>query len=340
MHLGPHQVFARRHRRAVTVVVVVVSVLTCLALSAMAGWHATSARLAHLSWWFVPVILIAHVAAYASYVVAHHHVVNRSRSTPVGWRRGAYVVVLGFGAWLIGGGFAVDRYALQWHGSTSTDASISAIALGALELALLAPAAWLCALLLLGAAGIPQSATVPWVIGVPLGLALAIALAVHGSHARALEDATGFARARGVLTVGLAAALALLRRPGRGPVAAAAIAAYWAADITALWAALQFVATSISLSRLILAYATGYLLTRRTLPFAGAVITEALMAVSLVWVGVPLATAALAVLVYRLSDFTLTLGAALLASSALERTLPFPPVGTTAHARDPASELR
>jgi uncharacterized membrane protein YbhN (UPF0104 family) len=71
----------------------------------------------------------------------------------------------------------------------------------------------------------------------------------------------------------------------------------------------------------VLAYATGYLLTRRTLPFAGAVITEALMTVSLVWVGVPLAAAVPAVLVYRLSDFSLTLGTALAASSAVERGL-------------------
>ena len=72
-----------------------------------------------------------------------------------------------------------------------------------------------------------------------------------------------------------------------------------------------------------LAYSSAYILTRRTLPFAGVLVIEALLAASLVSVGVSLAAAALAVLAYRLSDFTLTLGAALLASRAVERTLTF-----------------
>ena len=76
--------------------------------------------------------------------------------------------------------------------------------------------------------------------------------------------------------------------------------------------------TGISIPRLVLGYASGYVLTRRALPFAGTIIIEAMMAVSLLWVGVPLAAAATAVLAYRLSDFTFTLGGALLASSALD----------------------
>jgi hypothetical protein len=68
--------------------------------------------------------------------------------------------MVGFGAWSIRGGFEIDRHALAWHGSTATEASVSAIVLGLLELAVLAPAAWLCALLLLGSAGIGNSETV------------------------------------------------------------------------------------------------------------------------------------------------------------------------------------
>jgi hypothetical protein len=127
---------------------------------------------------------------------------------------------------------------------------------------------------------------------------------------------------------GLASALALVRDPRRGPTALTGIAIYWAADIVAVWAPLRFVSTTIELRRLIVGYATGYVLTRRTLPFAGALITEALMAASLMWVGVSLAAAALAVLVYRLTDFMLTFGAALVATSAVERTLTFLPAGS------------
>ena len=321
VRLGPRATFVRRHRRAVTALVVVASVLACVGLGAIAGWHAVSVRLDRLSWWFIPLTVVAHLAAYVGYLLAHHEVVNRSRVVPVGWGRGALMVVIGFGAWLTGGGFAVDRNGLQWTGFDRVDADVAAVALGALELALLTPAAWLCALLLLGDASVPQSATIPWVIGVPVGFALAVAGAVSG--ARRVVDAglSGGARAWRELLVGLAAALALLRDRRRGPLSAAGIALYWAADIAALWAALRFVSVGVSLPRLILAYATGYLLTRRTLPFAGVVVTEGLMAVSLVWVGVPLAAAVPAVLVYRLTDFALTLGTALAASSAVERGL-------------------
>jgi hypothetical protein len=319
VRLGPRASYVRRHRRAVTALVVLASSLTCVGLGAIAGWHALSVRLDRLSWWFIPVTLAAHLVAYVGYLVAHHEVVNQSRSVPVGWGRGALMVVIGFGAWLIGGGFAVDRHALEWTGFDPVDADIAAVTLGGLELAVLTPAAWLCALLLLDDATVPQSATVPWIIGVPTGFGLAVAGALSGSRRSVPEESRGAARAWSELLVGLAAALALLRHRRRGPLATAGIALYWAADIAALWGALRFVSTGVSLPRLVLAYATGYLLTRRTLPFAGVVVTEGLMAVALVWVGVPLAAAVPAVLVYRLGDFALTLGTALIASSAVER---------------------
>jgi uncharacterized membrane protein YbhN (UPF0104 family) len=232
----------------------------------------------------------------------------------------------------------IDRHALEWHGSTSTDASTSAIVLGLLELGVLAPAAWLCALLLLGSTGIGNSETVPWLIGVPLGL-VAVTAIVITAHTHPSPHPTRTAQARATLATAVASTLSLMRHPGRGLLTAAAIAVYWAADIAALWAALQFVSTPISLPRLILGYATGYLLTRRTLPFAGAIIVEAMMAVSLVWVGVPLAAAVVAVLVYRLSDFTFTLGGALLTCSTLERTVLSRPVaaGRAAQGADGSS---
>ena len=50
---------------------------------------------------------------------------------------------------------------------------------------------------------------------------------------------------------------------------------------------------------LIIGYAAGYALTRRTLPLAGAGVVEALLPFALVWVGADLAPAVLAVFVYR-----------------------------------------
>jgi Lysylphosphatidylglycerol synthase TM region len=334
VRLGRRAELLRRRRVLVTVVVLAVSILTCVVLSAIAGWHATSQVLRNLVWGFLPIVVLAHVVAYAGYLVAHHYVLNQRASKRVNWKPGAQVVVIGFGGWLIGGGFEVDRQAFVRAGLADADAGSSAIVLGALELAVLAPVAWICALLLLGNGGVAALVTIPWVIGVPAGLVLALGVALHPRVRLAAREPGRASRLRTPLNA-LASLLALARDPRRGPLALAGIAIYWAADIVALWAALRFVSTTLELSRLIVGYATGYVLTRRTLPFAGVVVTEALLALSLVWVGVPLAAAAIAVLVYRLSDFMLTFGAALVAGSAVERTLTFVTAGAEPAGSDP-----
>jgi hypothetical protein len=334
VQLGRRAALLRRRRGLVTAIVLAVSILTCATFTAIAGWQATSDRLQNLIWGSLAIAVLAHIVAYAGYLVAHHQVLNLRASTRVGWKAGAQVVVIGFGGWLIGGGFEVDRHALVRAGLADADASSSVIVLGALELAVLIPAVWICALVLLRSGGVPATVTIPWVIGVPVGLLLTVAVAMNPRVRRAVT-APGRSSLPGASFNGLASALRLMRDPRRGPTALAGIAIYWAADIAALWAALRFVSTTIELPRLIVAYTTGYVLTRRTLPFAGALITEALMALSLVWVGVPLAAAALAVLVYRLSDFMLTFGAALVATSAVERTLTFLPASSEPTATEP-----
>ena len=55
----------------------------------------------------------------------------------------------------------------------------------------------------------------------------------------------------------------------------------------------------VSIPALILAYATGYVATRRSLPWGGAGLVEVMMTFALVWVGVPLAPALLGVVTYR-----------------------------------------
>jgi hypothetical protein len=322
VYLGRRADFIRRHRYTVSAIVLAISVATCLVLCACAGWSAVSDRLSHLAPAFILLTLAAHLVAYGGYLIAHHQVVNRSRRQPVTLRRDAQLVVIGFGGWLPGGGFTVDRRAVEASGESRHNANASAIMLGLLELLVLTPVAWLCALLLLHSHGIPGSFTVPWVVLVPIGFALALLALAYGPR-RDTSDATWPVRAVGQLAAGTRSALALLLRPFHGAAVLTGIALYWGADLVALWASLHFVSTTIPLDRLILAYATGYILTRRTLPFAGTIIIEALLVLSLNGVGVPLASAGLAVLLYRLTDFGLTLGAALLVSSALEKTLTF-----------------
>ena len=75
---------------------------------------------------------------------------------------------------------------------------------------------------------------------------------------------------------------------------------YWVGEIFSLSAALHaFGSPRPAVAALIIGYATGYALTRRTLPLAGAGVVEALLPFALVWVGAGLAPAVLAVFLYR-----------------------------------------
>jgi uncharacterized membrane protein YbhN (UPF0104 family) len=68
----------------------------------------------------------------------------------------------------------------------------------------------------------------------------------------------------------------------------------------------------------ILAYATGYAATRRSLPLGGAGVTEVLMTYSLYWVRLPLAPALAAVVAYRAFNFLLAATPALIAHHQLQ----------------------
>ena len=83
-------------------------------------------------------------------------------------------------------------------------------------------------------------------------------------------------------------------------------AIYWFGDIFCLWACLQaFTHGTPDISLLLLGYATGYALTRRTLPLGGAGAVEALLPFALSWCGISLAAAVLAVFAYRVFNLWL-----------------------------------
>ena len=64
------------------------------------------------------------------------------------------------------------------------------------------------------------------------------------------------------------------------------MALYWAGEVFVLWVCLAaFTGDTPSVAAVVVGYATGYALTRRTLPLAGAGAVEALLPFALVWVG-------------------------------------------------------
>jgi uncharacterized membrane protein YbhN (UPF0104 family) len=75
------------------------------------------------------------------------------------------------------------------------------------------------------------------------------------------------------------------------------------------------------MGKVVIAYATGYAATRRSLPLGGAGVTEVLMTYSLYWVRQPLAPALAAVVAYRIFNLVLAAMPALIANRQLQPML-------------------
>jgi uncharacterized membrane protein YbhN (UPF0104 family) len=228
--------------------------------------------------------------------------VRAERGTALRHGQAAALVAVGFAPFVPAGGFHVDLHALRRSGLNHTEARTRVFGLGALEYVALAPAACACAIVLIVEhAEIDPGFTYPWAIAVPAGFAAAaVAVGLRGRFHGVQREAVEALDVVRCLLVG---------RPRQGIPALAGTALYWAGDVTALWACLRvFDTRSVTLPALLLGYATGYALTRRTLPLGGAGVVEALLPFALVWVSpLDLASALLGVLAYRLVNLWLPL---------------------------------
>jgi uncharacterized membrane protein YbhN (UPF0104 family) len=184
------------------------------------------------------------------------------------------------------------------------------LGLSFLEYAVLAPAALVAAVIvLLLHNSISTSLTVPWIVGVPVGAALALTALRHRESV-ARWRFVGPPLGRSLHALGLV--LGILRSPRRHGLAFAGTLAYWSGDIFCLWATLRAFSTQPPpVAQLVVGYATGYALTRRALPLGGAGVVEALLPFSLEWLGIPLAPALVAVFAYRLINLWLPIVPAL-----------------------------
>ena len=128
-------------------------------------------------------------------------------------------------------------------------------------------------------------------------------------------------RSIGDLLAGVQVLRSVVLRPLERPGAVLGMAIYWAAEIACLGFALRCFGVEISVPALVVAYATGYAASRRSLPLGGAGITEALLTISLIAVHVPAAHALFAVIAYRLINFLVPTFPALLAHASLKSLL-------------------
>jgi uncharacterized membrane protein YbhN (UPF0104 family) len=292
--------------------VLLVLIGAALALGAVIGiaWAAGfrsvygELRAVDLNW--LPVAFAMEIAAYLGYVIAYREVARALGGPRLGLARAWSIVAAGFGVFVIRGGFVVDRHALEDAGLEPREARIRVLGLGALEYAILAPAAALAAVVLLarGSSHPSLGFTLPWAIAVPLGFVAAFA--ALGLRHR-VGDEGGW---RGAVRHALDAVNMLRHLAGQGAEHGGAFLGttlYWVGDIGCLWACLRAFHDSPDLAALVIGYATGYALTRRTLPLGGAGSVEALVSFALAWAGIPLAQAVLAVCAYRIFNLWLPL---------------------------------
>jgi uncharacterized membrane protein YbhN (UPF0104 family) len=155
-------------------------------------------------------------------------------------------------------------------------------------------------------------------VGVPAGFILALSIAARVSrHSLARRGAVGRAIARGLEALELLTQQ--LRHPLRSGGAWGGMAIYWAGEIVSLWAALRMFGQHPTAAVVVLAYATGHVLTPRSLPLSGVGLTELLLPLALMWTGIVLAAAVPAVFAYRIALLALSIPPALAAHEHVQQ---------------------
>jgi uncharacterized membrane protein YbhN (UPF0104 family) len=306
------------HRLAALVIAAaVLSAGALIGVASTVGYRRIWHQFLHWHWIGLPIALGGELLAYFGYTLAYREMARAEDGAELQVPQAAALVTTGFGVFVQGGGFALDRAALQRAGLSSPEARLRVLGLGALEYAVLAPATAIAALIIVvKGERIDLSLTLPWLIGVPVGAAIVLTvLRWRGSFRR-----KGWRRHvyDGLTAVNLL--LRLLRRPLLAAPAFLGIALYWLGDIFCLWSTLHvFYAHTPPIAQLLVGYSTGYALTRRTLPLGGAGVVEALLPFALGWVAIQRAPAILAVAAYRVINLWLPLLPALAGIPSLRR---------------------
>jgi hypothetical protein len=280
-------------------------------LSAFAGWHSVGDRLRPgLSLWFL-LALAAEAVSFAGYVEAYRGVARVDGGSRLPLRRAIHLVAIGFGAFLAKGGGALDAPALS-EGEDDERGEVRVLALDALEHAPLAPAACIASIALVARGDHKPGFdfTIPWAVLVPLGGVLAFWGVRHRDRFAGQGGWRGWLRR---LLDGIDLLFRLAREWRANWAAFLGATVYWAGDVLCLWLCLKPLGAAPQFAAIVVAHAEGYVLTRRTLPLAGAGIVEIVLPLTVCAAGAPLADAIVGVLVYRVLNLWLPLVPALLA---------------------------
>ncbi len=304
----------RAHPTAATVFAFAVAAVAVVAIAAGYGFAHFGHAFTHLSWGWLVLAAGGALMAMGAYAIAYRTLVRFEDGPQLPPGLLLRMVIVGFGPFVAAGGFAMDKRALQKLDGEPPDPTVRVLGLGAIEWAVLAPVAWGAAVALLasGDARPMPSLLWPWALAVPIGFALGLWLATPERTDRVCARGGRARTALGRALRGVGVLRTLATGVTRCWLVWVGMTLYWVLEIASLYGAARFIGLHLNVGEIILAYATGYALTRRSMPLGGAGVTEALMTFALHWVGQPVASALAAVVIYRIFNFVLPAAPALI----------------------------
>jgi uncharacterized membrane protein YbhN (UPF0104 family) len=296
--------------------------LAVIGLAHLTGARAIGRAFADVDPGWLGLVAGASLLTYPAYILAYRSLAAVHGHQPLALPLVSRIVVAGFGPFALAGGFGIDKRVLEAIHSDERSARVRVTALGTLEWAVLAPVACVTSIVLLvQRANIMASLLWPWAIAVPLGFGFGLWASGQARCVWIRRVGHGRLELLAQTLEGVAVLRTLIARPRHFAAAWLGTAVYWAADIGAFYGGLRVFGLDPGFGRVIIAYATGYAATRRSLPLGGAGLTEFLMTYSLYWVREPLAASLGAVLAYRAFNFVLVAAPAVIAYGQLEPVL-------------------
>lgn len=268
-----------------------------IGLAYAAGFGEVEQVLGLFTWPWLLAIAGALAVSFAGYHEAYRGSFGPEWQLP-GHRRTA-VALAGFGGFLAHGATALDVAALRAGGADRRDTAVRASAFGGLEYGVMAVAGCgaAIAVLVTGMPKPPPSFTLPWAI-IPLpGFLVAFWLARR--YRERLVDSTGWRKGVGIFLESIELVRELFAHPLRRHSAVLGMTVFWAGDTCAAWCGLALFGFHMDVAPLIVGFATGMVLTRRSTPLAGAGLLSVVLPVTVMLSGAPLAVAVPGMFVYQ-----------------------------------------
>lgn len=302
----------------------VVGFILVAAFGRVTGFAEIGDALDGASWQWLTLCVVGQVAVFGGYAGVFRSATSFEGGPAVAPAHALKVVMASFGLTQLvatGGaaGLAFTYWALRQVGFDPRDAVVRLIGMNTAVYLVFASIAWSAAVVALPTPAAPAGMALPWIVGVPVVIALARWFTAPARVARFTDSGGG--RLKELLGTGVAAAAwvrrALFAAEGRNLIGWAVL--YWIGDIVSLWAALAAFGEPRAIHVVVLAYCTGYLAQLIPIPFLATGGVDAATTLTLTAVGVPVEVALLGVVAHRVFAFWLPIVPGLVFATSLAR---------------------